>query len=191
MAVAMGLAACEPPEAFHLFTGGAMASDAGIGSGGSPGTGGNSATGGAAASGGRTGSGGGVTMGGATGSGGLGVTGGRAASGGRANTGGTGAGGTVTGGRGGGGRAGTTGSAGGTGNCITDLQDADYSAGTLACAACFDHGTSIAPKCRSMVDCLAPRWPCSGNCWSECLNMSGGDGVVDTCVRNLTTTACN
>jgi hypothetical protein len=86
-----------------------------------------------------------------------------------------------------GGRTGTAGAGGG--NCITEIQAAGYSSGGRACASCVDHAVSLASKCRLMVDCLAPSWPCSGNCWSECLNMFG-DATLDTCVRGLTTAAC-
>jgi hypothetical protein len=59
-----------------------------------------------------------------------------------------------------------------------------------ACSACFDNSTPLDAKCRGMIDCLEPLWPCTGNCFTNCLNSVGGSGVVAGCVSALTTAAC-
>jgi hypothetical protein len=131
------------------------------------------------------------------GSGGVSGAGGRTGgSGGGGGT--TGAGGTVgTGGRGGStGTGGGTGGAspdagGGSGNCITDIKNGGYAFPPAdPCSACRDNATLLEMKCTAMIDCLQPKWPCSGNCWTECLNQVGGSGVVANCVDELTTAAC-
>jgi hypothetical protein len=41
-----------------------------------------------------------------------------------------------------------------------------------------------------MIDCLGLSWPCTGNCWNNCLNSVTGNSILNTCVTNLTQAAC-
>jgi len=43
---------------------------------------------------------------------------------------------------------------------------------------CKDNQTSLATKCEAMIDCMATKYPCTGNCATECLNMAGGSAAV-------------
>jgi hypothetical protein len=138
-----------------------------------------------------------VGSGGASGLAGRTGNGGR---GGRAASGGVGGHTVATGGRPGTGGAGGRGGRSGAGgraigmsgdNCITDLQTNGYTAGTAApCSACNDNGKSLETQCEAVIDCLAPQWPCSGNCLTQCYNMAGASGPVMSCVTALTTAAC-
>jgi len=125
---------------------------------------------------------------------GTGATGGRAstggaggrttAAGGRAGTGGAG-------GRGGRSGAGGRGVVGMSGNCIDEIQANGYSAGAApSCSACNDNGKSLQTQCEAVIDCMAPLWPCTGNCLTQCYNMAGASGPVMSCVSALTTAAC-
>ena len=179
------------------------------GAGGSSvvGTGGKPGSGGAPGSGGRDGTGGGP--GGAPGTGGSSIgTGGEGAGG--EGAGGAGAGGAGAGGAGTGGSTDGTGGAGGlatggsTGthdaatppdsagnNCLSQVVSNGYACGsTPACGACKDNQTSLADKCQRMLDCYASKYPCTGNCPTDCLNSVGGSGPVKACVEALQTAAC-
>ena len=174
------------------------------GAGGSSvvGTGGKPGSGGAPGSGGRDGTGGGP--GGAPGTGGSSIgTGGEGAGGegaGGAGAGGAGTGGSTdgTGGAGGLATGGSTGthdaatppdSAGN--NCLSQVVSNGYACGsTPACGACKDNQTSLADKCQRMLDCYASKYPCTGNCPTDCLNSVGGSGPVKACVEALQTAAC-
>lgn len=183
------------------------------GTGGSDGTGGQGSGGISGTGGTSAGTGGRVTIGtggvggrGAAASGGTpgfgGRTTGTAGHGGRAGTGG--AGGrttTATGGRaatgGAGGRGGRSGAGGrnpfglADGNCITEIQTNGYASGTApACSACKDNGKSLQTECEAVIDCMEPQWPCTGNCLTQCYNMSGASSPVMSCVSALTTAAC-
>jgi hypothetical protein len=71
------------------------------------------------------------------------------------------------------------------------IQSAGYAAPPAApCSACMDNGTSLANKCKQMIDCLGASWPCTGNCETSCLNQIGGNFVLEACVSNLTAAAC-
>ena len=75
--------------------------------------------------------------------------------------------------------------------CMSEIVGNGYSCGAAkSCSQCMDNSTSLEDKCKTMVNCLQGQWPCSGNCWQECLNKSGGSGVLDTCVKALQTAAC-
>lgn len=210
---------CAAPESFHLTdaetsgSGGAGDGTGGVGSGGS-GSGGSATGTGGHGSGGATGS-GGVSGTGGRGSGG---TTGRPGTGGPGATGRGGGGGRVSGtfGSGGSAAAGRSGTAGRTGaagrsgsggaggrggrsgafgqdggNCVMDIQANGYAYGTApACSACTDNGTSLEKKCDAVIDCLAPVWPCTGNCVTDCDNASGASGPVMACVSALMTAAC-
>jgi hypothetical protein len=76
------------------------------------------------------------------------------------------------------------------GRCVAQMVSAGYTSGSLACSTCSENGDSLEAKCKSMIDCVATNWPCTGNCHSNCLNTAQGDGVVDTCVTDLVRTAC-
>jgi len=167
-------------------------------SGGSTGSGGLTTGNGGRTTGGSGGLGGRavISSGGASGLAGRSGNGGR---GGRAGTGGAGGRTTATGGRGGtvgaGGRGGRSGAGGRivgmAGNCVNDIQANGYSAGTAApCSACNDNGKSLETECEAVIDCVAPQWPCTGNCLTQCYNMSGASGPVMSCVSALTTAAC-
>ena len=47
---------------------------------------------------------------------------------------------------------------------------------------CKDNTTDLSTKCMAMIDCIEKSYPCTGNCQTNCLNMSGGSGVLSTCV---------
>ncbi len=160
----------------------------GTDAGGTPGTGGIVSTGGttASATGGTTvvGSGGKTGSGGVTAAGGSKTTGGVSGSGGSAASGGvSGAGGT------------TSTDAGrppidGGGNCISKVIGNGYACGTAtACSDCKDNNTSLEAKCKAFLDCLGSKYPCTGNCATECFNSAGASSPVQTCVTALQT-AC-
>ncbi|HSS37869.1 MAG TPA: hypothetical protein VLT58_03795, partial [Polyangia bacterium] len=133
---------------------------------------------------------------------------GRAATGGRVGTGGifTGAAGArTTGVAGRSGAAGSTGTAGRTGaagaratggagggaNCVDSIRQMGYAyPGAPACSMCKDNTADLSTKCTTMIDCIAKSYPCTGNCETNCLNMSGGSGVLSTCVNTLVAAAC-
>jgi hypothetical protein len=73
---------------------------------------------------------------------------------------------------------------------MNDVITNGYICNGMSCASCRDNDTSLEDKCRKMVDCLQASWPCTGNCWLECFNKSGGSGVLDTCVKLLQNAAC-
>ena len=76
-------------------------------------------------------------------------------------------------------------------SCVAQIVANGYAyTGVAACSACSENGNSVEQKCKDMIDCVSTNYPCSGNCHSTCLNSAQGDGVVDTCVTNLVTTAC-
>jgi hypothetical protein len=60
------------------------------------------------------------------------------------------------------------------------------------CSACFDNQLDLSVKCQAMIDCVGSMWPCSSNCWTQCLNSPSvqGSGVLDGCARRLATAAC-
>jgi hypothetical protein len=77
------------------------------------------------------------------------------------------------------------------GNCVQQIKSNGYVFGTVpACSQCKDNNVELVDVCKGMIDCLAPKWPCTGNCWNECLNTVGGSGVVSGCVTALTNAAC-
>jgi hypothetical protein len=78
------------------------------------------------------------------------------------------------------------------GNCVQQIKSNGYASGTVpACSQCKDSsGNSLEPDCKGMIDCLAPKWPCTGNCWTECHNTVAGGQVVADCVTALTNAAC-
>jgi hypothetical protein len=77
------------------------------------------------------------------------------------------------------------------GNCVEQIKSNGYVFGTVApCSQCKDNSVDLAGTCRSMIDCLASAWPCTGDCWTNCRNSVGGSGVVDICASNLTNAAC-
>jgi hypothetical protein len=55
---------------------------------------------------------------------------------------------------------------------------------------CKDNTADLSTKCEDMIDCIEKSYPCTGNCETNCLNMSGGSGVLSTCVNALITAAC-
>ncbi len=84
------------------------------------------------------------------------------------------------------------GAAGRGANCVEDIQLMGYAfPPAQPCSACFDNQTSLETKCEMMIDCLEASYPCTSNCYTQCLNMVGGSGVLTTCVNALTTAACN
>jgi hypothetical protein len=78
------------------------------------------------------------------------------------------------------------------GNCVQQIKSNGYAFGTVpACSQCKDSSSnSLEPDCKGMIDCLAPKWPCTGNCWTECHNTVAGGQVVADCVTALTNAAC-
>jgi hypothetical protein len=121
-------------------------------------------------------------MGGTGGSGGRGGVTGTAGTAGTAATAGT------TGTAGGGGR-------GGTGiigaNCVENVKLMGYAyPPAMPCSACFEASTSLETKCRTMIDCLDANYPCTGNCYTMCLNTAGGTGPLSSCVTGLVDAAC-
>jgi hypothetical protein len=163
--------------------------------------------GGATESGGATGSGGVVSTGGTTvvASGGKTGTGGGTASGGSNSAGGvSGSGGSVSTGSGGkpasGGASGSGGntsadagrpSIDGGGSCVSKIISNGYACGTAtACSECKDNGTSLEAKCKAVLDCFESKYPCTGNCSTECFNSAGASGPVQACVTGLTA-ACS
>jgi len=164
-------------------TGGVAIGTGGRASGGSGGVVGPPASGGVSALGGH----GGTPRGtGGTGRGGTGGTG-QGGRGGRSGSGGVGGrGGSHSGGAGGRAPFGFSGN-----TCLTDLQANGYAYGTApGCSACNDNGMSLEAKCQAVIDCMAPQWPCTGNCATQCYNMASASGPVMTCVSALTTAAC-
>ncbi len=179
-------------------TGGATAAGGttALGAGGLTGAGGSSVVG----------TGGSPGSGGAPGSGGRDGTGGTPGSGGSStNAGGSGAGGAAAGGstagKGGAGGLATGGSTGtqdaappppdSAGNCLSQVVRNGYACGTApACSACKDNQTSLTDKCQGMLDCYASKYPCTGNCPTDCLNSVGGSGPVKACVDALQAAAC-
>jgi hypothetical protein len=181
--------ACQSPDAFLRPAGSGAG---GRGTGGS-GLGGfvGSGLGGSSGLGGR-GTGGTLGVGGATGTGGRGTGGGASAG----TSGGAGTTGTDAGAAGGAdGGAGMNGAGGrmvdaGSG-CVATLINNGYAAGTaIPCGMCQENGMSRAQLCMNIIDCIAPRYPCTG-CFTDCSNMSGGSGPVMDCVNALVTAACN
>jgi hypothetical protein len=180
--------ACQSPDAFLRPVGSGVG---GRGLGGS-GLGGFVGSGlGGSGLGGR-GIGGAVGVGGATGTGGRGTGGGAAAgTSGRAGMTGTDAGavGGADGGAGMNGAGGRTVDAGS--NCVTTLINNGYAAGpAIPCSMCRENAMSRAQLCMDIIDCIAPRYPCTG-CFTDCSNMNGGSGPVMDCVNALVTAACN
>lgn len=173
---------------YRETTGGAL----GPSTGGTTGTGGVAETGGskAPATGGRDGTGGivasgGVATGGSVSSGGVHATGGGASTGGMTTTGGT----KSTGG--------TPAIDGGSspsidgGNCISKVINNGYACGSApACSACKDNDTSLEDKCQTVLKCFESKYPCTGNCATECFNSSGASGPVQSCVSALQSAAC-
>jgi hypothetical protein len=77
------------------------------------------------------------------------------------------------------------------GNCIQQIQSNGYAFGTVpACSQCKDNGVDLAQKCKDMIDCLAPKWPCTNDCVTTCLNEAQGSSVVGNCVSALTSAGC-
>jgi hypothetical protein len=74
-------------------------------------------------------------------------------------------------------------------NCIVGIRASGYSTATQTCAGCLENGMSLDSKCRAMLDCMEPLWPCS-DCFTSCLNDARGDDVVRNCVRAMTSSAC-
>ena len=62
--------------------------------------------------------------------------------------------------------------------------------GAPPCSMCKDNTTDLSTKCMAMIDCIEKSYPCTGNCQTNCLNMSGGSGVLSTCVNALVSAAC-
>jgi hypothetical protein len=77
----------------------------------------------------------------------------------------------------------------GGGNCIAVIRASGYSTVAQTCGRCLENGLSLESKCRAMLDCMQPLWPCSA-CFTDCLNAVQGNDVVRTCVRAMTTSAC-
>jgi hypothetical protein len=79
--------------------------------------------------------------------------------------------------------------------CLSDIVANDYACGAAKpCSQCLDNTTSLEDKCVTMVDCLQAKGATaspSSNAWLECLNKSGGSGVLDGCVKSLYTAACS
>ena len=90
---------------------------------------------------------------------------------------------------GGGVTTGTGGSA--SGNCVANIISMGYAyTGAMPCSACYDNTTSREMKCRMMIDCLEPKYPCiTGDCFLNCLN-PGGSSVDAACVNALLNAAC-
>jgi len=162
----------------------------GTNAGGTPDTGGVVSTGGTTASpmggtttigsGGKTGAGGVTSAGGSKSTGGVsGSGGGTVSSGGVSGAGGT----TST-------DAGRP-SIDGGGNCVSKIISNGYACGTAsACSDCKDNNTSLETKCKAVLDCIGSKYPCTGNCSTECFNSAGASGPVQTCVSALQT-ACS
>ncbi|HVV16971.1 MAG TPA: hypothetical protein VHH90_07180, partial [Polyangia bacterium] len=131
--------------------------------------------------------------GGATGGAGRAGTGGATgAAGSTGVAGSTGAAGS-TGGAGRTGAAGARGTAGAGGgaNCVDSIRQMGYAyPGAAPCSMCKDNTADLSTKCMSMIDCMEKSYPCAGNCETNCLNMSGGSGVLSTCVNALVAAAC-
>ncbi len=62
--------------------------------------------------------------------------------------------------------------------------------GAAPCSECKDNQISMESKCTMTIDCLETNYPCSGNCFTTCINMVGANTVVATCVSALTSAAC-
>jgi hypothetical protein len=84
------------------------------------------------------------------------------------------------------------------GNCVQRFEANGYSLGTdastAACSGCFENLISREALCKAMIHCLAPSWSSCGqgtSCWTQCLNQSGSNSIVETCVVNLTRAACS
>lgn len=74
---------------------------------------------------------------------------------------------------------------------MTAIQRGGYAYGTApACSACKENSTSLELKCKAVIDCFEEKWPCSGNCPTECYNQSAASGPAMTCVMALTKAAC-
>jgi hypothetical protein len=82
--------------------------------------------------------------------------------------------------------------------CIQQIVNAGYSSGVIApCSSCHDNSIILTTQCENMITCLLTSGPLSGpctgsgSCHTNCLNGVGGSAVVDTCVTNLVSDACN
>ena len=76
------------------------------------------------------------------------------------------------------------------GNCISKIINNGYACGTVMCSACKSDNTSLEAKCKAVLDCIESKYPCSGNCSTECFNSAGATGPVQACVSALQTAAC-
>jgi hypothetical protein len=172
--------------------GGATEAGGATGSGGTVSTGGTNAV----STGGTTG----VASGGKTGTGGVTASGGSKSTGGAVGSGGsvsTGSGGRTTANGGAPGSGGVASVDGGRppidggGSCVSKIISNGYACGTAtACSACKDNGTSLETKCKAALDCFESKYPCTGNCPTECFNSAGASGPVQACVTGLTA-ACS
>jgi hypothetical protein len=78
------------------------------------------------------------------------------------------------------------------GNCISKVINNGYACGTAAaCSLCKDRNTSLEAKCKAVLDCFESKYPCTGNCATECFNSAGASGPVRTCIDALQTAACS
>jgi hypothetical protein len=75
--------------------------------------------------------------------------------------------------------------------CVQQIKNNNYSWGAVACSQCVENSTPMEAACKSMIDCLANKsWPCSGTCWTDCLNSTVSDSAVSACASTLTNAAC-
>jgi hypothetical protein len=78
------------------------------------------------------------------------------------------------------------------GNCISKVINNGYACGTApACSTCKDNNTSLEASCKAVLDCFESKYPCTGNCATECFNSTGAIGPVRTCITALQTAACS
>jgi hypothetical protein len=73
---------------------------------------------------------------------------------------------------------------------MNDVVTNGYICKGMSCSSCYDNNTSLADKCRKMVDCMLVTWPCSSDCRRDCFNKTGGSDVLNTCIKLLENAAC-
>ena len=74
---------------------------------------------------------------------------------------------------------------------MTKIRQNGYAYGTTPpCSACKENNTSQEAKCEAIINCLEPKWPCSGSCQTDCYNVAVASGPIISCADALITAAC-
>ena len=76
-------------------------------------------------------------------------------------------------------------------NCLEAIKVNGYAFPPAnPCSACKENSVSRETICVAMIDCLAAKYPCTGNCWSDCRNKAGANSISELCATDLKNAAC-